>query len=312
MISLHYYQFNIGDYSSHTNHLDPLEDLAYRRMLDWCYLNESHLPSDLDEIARLIRMRTHTECIAVVLRDFFTASDEGYTQCRIDAEIAAYQEKSAKAKKSAEARWNKTPIKDGDSIDANALQTQSEGNAKHKPLNTKHKTLTKDKTLDHSANDQLFENFWSSGIRKVSKKKTKALFNNLLKKEVSHDAFVRLLTTDVHKRIRANQLGFAEMHPTTYLNGERWNDEVITDDNKNQSGTTTTGHQQQKLSVVGRVQRANEERERARQKSSGKGDGYPLDSINRDIRPPITQPVRGDNADQLGTVIDGSYTRSDS
>jgi len=35
---MHYYQFNIGDYASHTRHLSDLEDLAYRRLLDAYYL----------------------------------------------------------------------------------------------------------------------------------------------------------------------------------------------------------------------------------------------------------------------------------
>lgn len=138
---MHYYQFNIGDYHSHTNHLELLEDLAYRRMLDWCYLNELPLPEDLSEIGRLIRMRTHSECIEIVLRDFFTLTDDGYTQARIVNEVSAYREKSAKAKKSALARWNKPPSKDGDNGDANALRTESEGNAKHKPLTTNHKPV---------------------------------------------------------------------------------------------------------------------------------------------------------------------------
>ena len=58
---MHYYQFNIGDYASHTQHLDEIEDVAYRRMLDYCYLNEIGLPKSVDEVARLIRMRTHSE-----------------------------------------------------------------------------------------------------------------------------------------------------------------------------------------------------------------------------------------------------------
>ncbi|NDH69342.1 MAG: DUF1376 domain-containing protein, partial [Gammaproteobacteria bacterium] len=32
---MHYYQFHIGDYKSHTHHLSLLEDLAYRRLLDF-------------------------------------------------------------------------------------------------------------------------------------------------------------------------------------------------------------------------------------------------------------------------------------
>ena len=171
-------------------------------------------------------------------------------------------------------------------------------------------TLPSIKTLDQSAIDHLFEKFWLAGIRKVNKKKAKSLFNNLLKKKKDPQAFTDALIYDVKKRLDKNQLGFAEMHPTTYLNGERWNDEVI--NNENQPGQNSTGNRPQKLSVVERVARANEERERARQESSGAGDGYAMDSPNGDIRPPIAQPIRGDNAGQLGAVIDGDYTRADS
>lgn len=124
---MHYYQFNIKDYKSHTGHLDLLEDLAYRRLLDWCYLHERPLPLDETEIARQIGMRSHTECIATVLCEFFTWTDEGYISERVQREIDAVNRKSESARTSAKARWNK-------GLDANALPTQSEGNATHNPL----------------------------------------------------------------------------------------------------------------------------------------------------------------------------------
>lgn len=136
---MHYYKFNIGDYASHTQHLEPIEDIAYRRMLDWIYLHESPLPDSPEQIARLIRMRTHCEDIANVLREFFTLTDHGWMQEKASIEIDAYKDKSNKAKASAEARWAKKP----ENRDANALQPQSEGNANHKPLTINHKPLTK-------------------------------------------------------------------------------------------------------------------------------------------------------------------------
>lgn len=136
---MHYYKFNIGDYASHTGHLDPIEDIAYRRMLDWHYLHESALPDSVEQIARLIRMRTHCESIANVLREFFTLGEFGWSQAKAMQEIDAYNEKSEKAKKSAAARWGSKPVKSN----ANALRTECERNANHKPLTTNHKTLTK-------------------------------------------------------------------------------------------------------------------------------------------------------------------------
>jgi uncharacterized protein YdaU (DUF1376 family) len=148
IIPMHYYQFNIGDYASHTAHLDEIEDIAYRRMLDYCYLNEIGLPDTVEEIARLIRMRTHCVRIAHVLREFFTQQDDGtWLHSRVEKEIAAYREKSNKAAKAARKRWDNT--------DANALQTQSEGNANHKPLTNNHKPVTNKNTravaLDYSS-----------------------------------------------------------------------------------------------------------------------------------------------------------------
>ena len=142
---MHYYQFNISDYKSHTEHLEPLEDLAYRRMLDWCYLHEKPLPKNKDEIARMIRMRTHSDCIAVVLREFFTKTSDGeYIHKRVFLEIEKANAKSTKARKSAKARWDKV------SSNANALQSDSEGNATQDTLpNTQDpKDLVEKKLLD--------------------------------------------------------------------------------------------------------------------------------------------------------------------
>ena len=127
---MHNYQFNIGDYKSHTEHLSEMEDLTYRRLLDWYYLHETPIPLDLTETARQIRMRSHSDCIAVVLQEYFERTENGWIHHRADREIAKTGEKSAKAAASAKARWNK-------GSNANALPTQSESNATH---NTEHIT----------------------------------------------------------------------------------------------------------------------------------------------------------------------------
>jgi len=132
---VNYYKFHIGDYQSHTAHLDPLEDIAYRRMMDWCYLHERDLPLDIEKIAKAIRMRSHCDCIEYVLSEFFQLSENGYINKRITSEVEQYQSKSQKARESAEARWK-------GNADANALRPECEGNANHKPLTINHKPLT--------------------------------------------------------------------------------------------------------------------------------------------------------------------------
>jgi len=152
---MHYYQFNIGDYQSHTAHLSDIEDLAYRRLLDWYYLHESPIPNDIPEIARQIRMRSHTECITTVLNEFFELTKKGWSSARANREIAKTGEKSAKASASAKARWNKPS-------DANALPTQSDSNAtqdtEHKTQDTKHKEKVQRGT--RLSRDFLFTGEW--------------------------------------------------------------------------------------------------------------------------------------------------------
>ena len=145
---MHYYQFNIGDYKSHTEHLTDFEDLAYRRMLDWYYLHETPLPSDAAEIARLIRMRSHTESIAVVLQEFFERTDKGWVNSRADQELAKAGEKSSKASMSAKSRWLKTKEKPKD---ADVMRTHNESNATHNTIHNTQDTINKTPPRKRSA-----------------------------------------------------------------------------------------------------------------------------------------------------------------
>jgi uncharacterized protein YdaU (DUF1376 family) len=165
---MHYYQFNIGDYQSHTAHLSDTEDLAYRRMLDWCYLHEKPLPLNTDEISRLIRMRSHSESIAIVLREYFERREDGYIHLRVMQEILKVGIKSEKASESAKARWGK-------SKDANALPPQSDRYATQdtepNTQDTKHKTRKPKNPKDTVATpDGVTESVWQDFL---SLRKTK-------------------------------------------------------------------------------------------------------------------------------------------
>ena len=76
-------------------------------------------------------------------------------------------------------------------------------------------------------NDELFERFWCAGMRKSNKKKAKIAFNRTLKSISNKEAFVDSLIVDIRERLQLDQLGFKNMLPTTYLNGERWEDEKV-------------------------------------------------------------------------------------
>ncbi|TXH13476.1 MAG: DUF1376 domain-containing protein, partial [Hyphomicrobiaceae bacterium] len=42
---MHHYPFHPGDYMLDTAHLEPMEDLAYRRLLDFYYSSEKPIPT---------------------------------------------------------------------------------------------------------------------------------------------------------------------------------------------------------------------------------------------------------------------------
>jgi uncharacterized protein YdaU (DUF1376 family) len=105
-----YYQFNIGDYASHTRNLSLLEDLAYRRLLDEYYLHERPLNASVTAVARQIGMRDNEDAVKFVLDNFFVETKEGFLNYRADKEIAHFHSKITQAsnagKASAERRRN--------------------------------------------------------------------------------------------------------------------------------------------------------------------------------------------------------------
>jgi uncharacterized protein YdaU (DUF1376 family) len=102
---MHYYQFHIGDYKSHTHHLSLIEDLAYRRLLDHYYLHEA--PIKQRDIARQIGMRDHEQEVLTVLDEFFISAEDGFIHPRADAEIAKFKEFAEAGKRGAAKRWSK-------------------------------------------------------------------------------------------------------------------------------------------------------------------------------------------------------------
>lgn len=134
---MNYYEHHLGDYAEATAHLSFVEDAAYSRMIRKYYAQEKPLPADPKAVQRLIGARTKEEREAVdtVLGEFFVLEIDGHHNARCDAEIARYQDKQAKAKRSANARWNKTP--QHTECNADAMRTHTECNA-HQAPSTRH------------------------------------------------------------------------------------------------------------------------------------------------------------------------------
>ena len=153
---MHYYQFHIGDYISHTRHLSLIEDLAYRRLLDFYFLHEQ--PIKHRDAARQIGMREHEEDVMTVLNEFFISTENGFVNPRADKEIQQYKEFAEAGKRGAAKRWGKggnTPP-NGEAIsppNATPIATNN-----HKPITNNH---NKEQRGSRLANHFSFPKEWA-------------------------------------------------------------------------------------------------------------------------------------------------------
>ncbi|MCV4290870.1 YdaU family protein [Pseudomonas capsici] len=91
---MHYYKFNIKDWSRDTAHLSIEEEGIYRRLLDHYYETERPIPQETKPVIRRLRLTGHEEAFGVVLGEFFTLESDGYHHRRCDEEISKYHAKA--------------------------------------------------------------------------------------------------------------------------------------------------------------------------------------------------------------------------
>lgn len=118
------------------------------------------------------------------------------------------------------------PSKRGDTKDTIQKKEIQDKNTMPEQVQAKQK-----KSSDqHEETDQAFETiFWGAGMHKTGKKNAKSAFRTqftLWRKDTKGSAgeFARFLADDIKLRLGV-QFGFDKLHPSTYLNGQRWNDE---------------------------------------------------------------------------------------
>ncbi len=91
---MHYYKFNIKDWSRDTAHLSVEEEGVYRRLLDHYYESESPIPQETKSVIRRLRLVGHEEALGVVIGEFFSLEADGYHHKRCDDEIEKYHSKA--------------------------------------------------------------------------------------------------------------------------------------------------------------------------------------------------------------------------
>lgn len=189
-----------------------MEDIAYRRLLDWYYTNEQPISLDVSRAAKLIGMQDYTAEVSEILSNFFLKSEDGYRNKRCDEEIIKYQAKAERAKQANNKRWeSKTDLKSDLKSDPN-----------HKPITNNHKP---NKT-NRSSSDDRFPEFYAAYPKKVKKKPAHDIW-----KRKKLNALTDKILQDIAMRLSSDRRwldGFVP-DPTTYLNQERWNDEITGD-----------------------------------------------------------------------------------
>ena len=172
---MHYYQFNIGDYKSHTNHLDLLEDLAYRRLLDLYYLHERPLNSGVSSVARQIGMREHEEQVKLMLEEFFHLSEDGWINPRADREIKHFHSKIEQASRAGKASAERR---------INARSTDVQPNNKQETINKKQDTKKTSTVVDTP--DGVSSDVWDAFVKQ--RKAKKAQINGLVMSGIIKEA----------------------------------------------------------------------------------------------------------------------------
>ena len=143
-----FYNFHIGDYKSHTSHLSVIEDIAYRRLLDFYYLHEK--PIKQHDIARQIGMREHEQDVLTILDEFFLSSPQGFIHPRADKEIARFKEFAEAGKRGAAKRW-------GANGEANSPPNPTPiATNNHKPITNNHKPNI---TTPDGVSDAVFKDY---------------------------------------------------------------------------------------------------------------------------------------------------------
>lgn len=173
---MHYYQFNIGDYASHTRHLDLLEDLAYRRLLDLYYLHEKPLSNDASVVAKQIGMRDHAALVRDVLNEFFEHTEEGYASSRADKEIAHFHSKIEQASRAGKASAERR---------TNARSTDVQPNNKQEPITNKQETK-KEKATVVAAPEGVSPEVWDSFVKQ--RKTARAIITPVVVNSIAEQA----------------------------------------------------------------------------------------------------------------------------
>ena len=187
------------DYAMDTAHLTLAEHGAYTKLLDRYYL-DGKLTGDRARLYVICACRTEDERAAVdrVVADYFTPCEDGLRQERVEREIAEYQafraSRSRAGEKGSESR-----------AAAKERRPRINGTPKADPLAG-------------------FEAFYSAYPRKVGRAAAERAWAKLKPDDALQAQMLAALRQQDASDAWAREGGQFIPHPSTWLNGRRWND----------------------------------------------------------------------------------------
>ena len=182
-------------------------------IIEMLYINANALRTDYEGIA--YDFRTNSDIVESVICDFdlFIIKENEFGSLSVERRLNERNEKSRKAKESANFRW----------ANANALPSQSAGNAIKKKKGKKIKDICNGESKDSPA-EFSFENVWEQYGKKGNRKTSKAKWDRLsnTNKALALKHIPRYVGATPDKQYRKNF--------ETYLNQEVWNDNLLSND----------------------------------------------------------------------------------
>jgi len=255
---MHYYQKNIGDYYKKAGRLSMLQHGAYTLLIDACYDRE-RFPT-LEEAIEWSWASTSEEIEAVkfVLAKFFHLSVDNYVQSRVETELEKYKitglinqliafSREARKKKRDSFAVACDELRDKIKNDPlskthaawssviEALVKQHETAPNQEPITNNHKPITNLKDTSQAPkfdSTAAFDKFWlaypSRTGSKGSKKKSLAKFKSSCKTGEDFDLIMKGLNNHISAWSDPNYIPMV----TTWLNGDCWNDDVYSPEQK--------------------------------------------------------------------------------
>ena len=226
---MNFFKLYIGDYQRDTAHLSMAEHGAFLLMLQTFYATEKPLPKQ-KHLHRMLRAqnRAEREAIDSVVKQFWVETEHGLVNLRAEVEIkkAALQADTNRA--IAQAREAR---KKGQRNDDETSTNRSTNDQPNQTPDTRHQTVKPPLPPTGGTVHEFppgFDRFWSAYPRKTAKPQAAKAFARLKPDEALLDRMLAALA--VHRQLDqwTRDKGQFIPHPSTWLNGRRWEDEVGT------------------------------------------------------------------------------------